>query len=156
MKISRFLVITFILGIFQFTFLDYLRIFGIKPDLLLATVVIAGLFLEIRAAILFGLVVGIFKDIFVMNSLGLDVILFSLWGYLVANISRKVSIDENLTAALLVFIIALLQNIASGLTLSLSGGFVPFGIFLRNVFLGSLYTALLLPVILKITKIKIC
>ncbi len=155
MKISRFLIITLILGVFQFTFLNYFRIFGIKPDLLLAAVVCAGLFLETRQAILFGMFAGIFKDIFGVGVFGLDVILFSLWGFLSVNISRKISIDDSVAAALLVFIIALLQNIASGLILGLSGSFVPFGIFLRIVFLGSLYTALSLPLILKVSKIKI-
>ena len=155
MKFFRFLVITLILGIFQFTFLDYLRVFGVKPDLLLVSVVIAGLFLETREAVIFGLCAGVFKDVFLVNAFGLDVILFSLWGFLSANISRKISIDDNVTRVFLVFMIALLQNIASGLSLNLSGGFVPFGIFLRIVFLGSLYTALFLPLIIKIAKIKI-
>lgn len=155
MKISRLLVITLLLGAFQFTFLNYLRIFGIKPDLLLVTVVIAGLFLETRAAVIFGLFAGIFKDVFGVNAFGLDVILFSLWGFLSAHISRKISIDDNVTRVFLVFIIALLQNTASALSLNLSGSFVPLGIFIRIAFLGSLYTALTLPLILKTLKIKI-
>jgi rod shape-determining protein MreD len=155
MKISRLIIITLILGVFQVTFLNYFRIFGVKPDLLLVAVVIAGLFLETRAAIIFGMFAGIFKDVFGVNAFGLNVILFSLWGFLSANISRKVSIDDNVTRVFLVFIIALLQNIASFLSLSLSGSFVPVGIFLRISSLGSLYTALTLPLILKIAKIKI-
>jgi rod shape-determining protein MreD len=154
MKISRFLIVAFILGIFQFTFLNYFRVFGVKPDLLLVTVVCAGIFLEARQAILFGMFAGIFKDIFGVGVFGLDVILFSLWGFLSANISRKVSIDDNITRVFLVFAIALLQNIASFLSLNLSGSFVPLGIFLRIAFLGSLYTALTFPLIVKIVKIK--
>jgi len=155
MKVSRFLLITFTLGIFQFTLLNYFSIFGIKPDLLLVTVVIAGLLLQTRQAILFGLFAGIFKDVFGVDMFGLDVISFSLWGFVSAHISRKISIDDNVTRVFLVFIIALLQNIVSALSLNLSGSFVPLGIFLRIAFLGSLYTALTLPPILKITKTKI-
>lgn len=154
MKVSTLLVITLILGICQLTLLDILRIFGIKPDLLLVTVVIAGLFLKTRLAVIFGVFVGIFKDIFSLTSFGLNVLLFSLWGFLVAKISRKLSIEDNLPAAILVLIIALLQNIASGLAFIYSGGFVPCGIFLRIVLLGSLYTALTLPVIIKLLKLK--
>jgi rod shape-determining protein MreD len=86
MKISRLIIITLILGVFQVTFLNYFRIFGVKPDLLLVAVVIAGLFLETRAAIIFGMFAGIFKDVFRVNAFGLNVILFSLWGFLSANI----------------------------------------------------------------------
>ncbi len=155
MKVSVFLIVTLILGIFQLTFLEYFKIFGIKPDLLLVTVVIAGLFFEMRSAIIFGIFAGIFKDIFSLNPFGLNLLLFSLWGFLVAKISRKISIEDNIAAAIVVFIIALLQNIITGLTLIYSGSFVPTGIFLRIVLLGSLYSALTLPVILKFAKIKI-
>ncbi|MDO8662075.1 MAG: rod shape-determining protein MreD [Candidatus Omnitrophota bacterium] len=148
-------MMTLILGIFQLTFLEYFRIFGIKPDLLLVTVVIAGLFLEMRLAIIFGIFTGIFKDIFSLSPFGLNVLLFSLWGFLVAKISRKISIEDNIASVILVFVIALLQNIASGLALIYSGSFVPTGIFLRIILVGSLYTALTLPLILKITKIRI-
>ena len=154
MKVTVLLIIALILGIFQLTFLEYFMIFGIKPDLLLVTVVIAGLFLETRPAVIFGIFAGIFKDIFSLSPFGLNVLLFSVWGVLVAKISRKISREDNIASALLVFIIALLQNITTGLVVIYSGSFVPVGIFLRIVLLGSLYAALTLPVILKFAKIK--
>ncbi len=155
MRVSKLLLITLALGVLQLTCVEYLRVFGIKPDLLLLSVVIAGLFLEMRWAIIFGIAVGVFKDIFGLNNFALDVFLFGLWGFLTAKVSRKISIEDNLSAALLLFIIALLQNIFSGLVFVYSGNFVPPGIFLRIVLLGSLYTALALPLILKVAKVKI-
>ncbi len=155
MRIPAFIIIALALGLFQATLLNYFSIFGVKPDLLLATVVIAGFFLELRWAIVFGVLAGIFKDAFGLSPFGLNILLFALWGYLVNKLSRKISIEDNIAAAVLVFIIALLQNIASGFVIIYSGSFVPFGIFLRIVFLSSLYTALTLPLIFKIAKIRI-
>jgi len=155
MKVSTLLVTTLILGILQMTFLEYFRIFGVKPDLLLVSVVIAGIFFKMRPVLIFAILTGIFKDIFSLSPFGLNVLLFSLWGFLVVKISREISIEDNIAAATLVFIIALLQNIATGLALVYSGSFVPIGIFLRIVLLGSLYTSFTLPVILKLTKIRI-
>ena len=156
MKLVTLSIIAFALGLFQLTFLHYFKVFGAQPDLFLVSVVIASLFLEERQAIIFSIAVGIFKDVFALPAFGLDILLFALWSFLIVKITRKVSIEDNLTRTLLVFIIALLQNIASGLALAYSGSFIPLGIFLRVVFLGSLYTALTLPLILKIVKVRIC
>ena len=155
MKASKLLIVTLILGVFQLTLLEYFRIFGIKPDLLLVTVVMASLFLEMRWAIVFGVGVGIFKDIFGLSPFGLNILLFGLWSFLSAKISRKISIEDNLSATLLVWAIALLQNITSGLVLIYSGNFVPLGIFLRISLLASLYTAFTLPLILKVSRVRI-
>lgn len=155
MKISTLLITTLILGVFQLVFLEYFRIFGVKPDLLLAIVVIAGLFLETRWAVVFGASVGVFKDIFSLGPFGLQVILFSLWGFLVVKISRKISIEDNIAVIPLILIITLLQNIFMGLALIYSGSPAPVGIFFRIVIIGSLYTALISPLILKLTKARI-
>jgi len=155
MKASKLLIVTLILGVFQLSLLEYFRIFGIKPDLLLVTVVMASLFLEMRWAIVFGVAVGTFKDIFGLSPFGLNILLFGLWSFLSAKISRKISIEDNLSATLLVLVIALLQNIAMGLALIYSGDFVPCGIFLRISLLGSFYTALTLPLILKAARVRI-
>ena len=155
MKLSKLLIITLILGVFQLTLLGHFRIFGIKPDLLLVTVVLASLFLEMRWAIVFGVGVGIFKDIFSLNPFGLNILLFGLWSFLSAKISREITIEDTLSVTLLVLVIALLQNIASGLVVIYSGNFVPLGIFLRISLFGSLYTALTLPLILKVIRVRI-
>lgn len=155
MKLSVFLVIALILAVFQLTFLNYFRLFGVSPDFFLVCVFIASLFFELRWSIIFSVALGIFKDSFSPDTFGLNIILFSLWSFLIVKVSRKVTIEDNITRTFLLFIVALLQNIISGLLLFYSGGNVPTGIFLRIVFLGSLYTALSLPLILKIIKIRL-
>lgn len=155
MRVSVFLVTALILVVFQLTSLSYFRLFGVSPDLFLICVFIASLFFELRWSIIFSVLLGIFKDSFSPDTFGLNIILFSLWSFLIVKVSRKITIEDNITRALLLFIVALLQNIISGLLLFYSGGNVPTGIFLRIILLGSLYTALILPLILKIVKIRL-
>jgi rod shape-determining protein MreD len=155
MQLSTLALILAALGLFQLTFLHYFRVFGVQPDLFLVGVVLASLLLQERLAIIFSIALGIFKDAFSPAALGLDILLFGLWSFLIVKITRKVSLEDNLSRTLLVFIIALLQNIASGLSLAYSGSFIPTGIFLRAVFLGALYTALALALILRTFRLKI-
>ncbi len=154
MSARLFWLIALILGFFQLAFTDYFRLLGVSPDLILTCVVIAGMFFELRWAIIFSALLGVFKDSFSLSVFGYNTILFSLWGFLTVKVSRKVSIEDNLARTLLLFIVALLHNITCGLLFVYSGGTVPLGIFLRIVFLGALYTALPVPLILKFVKIK--
>jgi hypothetical protein len=52
----------------------------------------------------------------------------------------------------LVFIIATIHNIITGLIFIYSGNFIPLGIFLRSVSLESLYTAVVLPLVIRIIR----
>jgi len=155
MKLSTFLIVAIILGFAQVTCINYFSIFQIKPDLFLLIVFIAALFFELRYAITVAVLTGIFKASFGMGAVGIDILLFSLWSFLIIKISRKISIDDSLTRVLLFFVIALLQNISTGVILIYLGNYIPFGIFLRIVLLSSLYTAIFLPLVLKLAKAKI-
>ncbi|PIP19972.1 MAG: hypothetical protein COX41_00005, partial [Candidatus Omnitrophica bacterium CG23_combo_of_CG06-09_8_20_14_all_41_10] len=95
------------------------------------------------------LLAGIFKDAFSLTPPGVNTILFPMWIFLIAKLIHEVSIDDNLTRMLLLFVVVLLNNIISGLVLIYSGGFLPLGIFLRITLLASIYTALILPLILR-------
>jgi rod shape-determining protein MreD len=155
MKLSTLTVVALILGFFQLTLLHYFKVFGAQPDLFLVSVILASLFLPERRAIIFSIAVGVFKDTFGLHTFGLNILLFAIWSFLIVKVTRKVAIEDNLSRLLLLFIVALLHNIISGLALVYSGNFIPAGIFLRAVFLGALYTGLTLPLILKIIKVRI-
>lgn len=149
MKVWPLIIFTAILGVLQVTLLDCFKVFGVKPDLLLIAVFIAVLSLAIKPALSVGLLAGIFKDAFSLTPPGVSTILFPIWVFLIANLCREVSIDDNLTRLLLFFVVVLLNNIISGLVLIYSGVFLPLGIFLRITLLASIYTALILPLILR-------
>ncbi|PIS33539.1 MAG: rod shape-determining protein MreD [Candidatus Omnitrophica bacterium CG08_land_8_20_14_0_20_41_16] len=149
MKVWRLIIFTAIIGVLQVTLLDCFKVFGVKPDILLIAVFMAGIFLDLRPALNVGLLAGIFKDAFSLTPPGVNTILFPMWIFLIAKLIHEVSIDDNLTRMLLLFVVVLLNNIISGLVLIYSGGFLPLGIFLRITLLASIYTALILPLILR-------
>jgi len=152
MRTLRLLALIIILGIFQVTILDYFRFFGVKPDLLLVAVFISGLFLDFKSALGVSLFAGIFKDAFSLNIIGLNTVFFPIWVILIMRVTRKVSIEDNFSRSLFLFVIALSNNLLSGLTLVYFKGFVPLGIFLRITLVASVYTALILPLALRLFR----
>lgn len=147
MRYLFFFLVILASGLLQVTFLDYFRILGVKPDLLLISIVTASLSFELRWVIIFSLFAGLFKDAFNSNTLAINTLLFPLWGFLIFKLSRKISLEENLIRTVLIFIIALVDNTIAGLILVSSGNLVPLKIILRNLAAGSIYTALIFPLV---------
>jgi rod shape-determining protein MreD len=152
MRVSRVIILTIILGILQVTLLDNFKVFSVKPDLILIAVFIAALFLNLKFALGIGLLAGLFKDAFSINTFGFSAVFFPVWVVLISELIKRVSIEDNISRILLLFAVAILNNIVGGLILAYSIGFLSVGIFLRITFLGSLYTALIFPLILRILK----
>ena len=152
MKKLIFLLIIIISGILQVTLLNNIRIFYVKPDLLLICVVLASLFFDFKWAFAFSIFAGIFKDSFIASPFGINTILFPVWCILIVELAKKISIDFDLIQLGLLFIISLLHNIVQGTTLIYLGNFIPFGIFLRNVSVSAIYTTLLSPLVFEITN----
>lgn len=148
MKNWIFFLIIIALGMLQVTILNYFKIFGVGPDLLLISVVIASLFFEFKWAFVLSVFAGLFKDIFGANIFGINTLLFPLWSFLIVRLNKEITIDYNFIRIVLVFIVSLLHNTITGLILIYSGNLIPLGLFLRIVSLQSIYTALVLPLIL--------
>ena len=144
-----FLVTIVILGLLQVTLLNYVRIFNVKPDLLLISLVISSLFFGMKWAFILGVSAGITKDVFAANTFGTNTLLFAIWTYLIIKLSKKIAIDNNYTRLPLVFIIVLSNSIISRLILLTQGNVVPLGITLRIIFFEPLYTALIFPLVFK-------
>jgi rod shape-determining protein MreD len=149
MKSFIFFLVIVILGVLQLTVVDYFKVFNLRPDLFLIAAVMAGLIFNLRRALAFSIFAGMLKDVFGVTGFGLNSLLFFLWGLLIARLSREVSLDNNFIRIGLVFIIAVMHNTISGIIFIYSGNFVPLGIFLRIVCFGSLYTALISPLVFK-------
>ena len=139
-----------IAGQLQLTLLDHLRIFGVKPDLLLALVIMVSLRSSAGWAVGLSLFAGIFIDIFSASSFGINTLLFPLWSMAILNLNRKINVEHDYLLLALGFIIAFLQNMFCGLALSYSGKFVPLGVFTRILLLSSLYTTVTLFLFFKI------
>ena len=136
-----------IIGLFQVTFANYFTVFGIKPDFLIIIVVLSGVFFSWRWSIFFSVLAGMLKDVFGLETFGIHIALFVSWGYLVFRLSKKVTIDDNASLLILVFIVVVLNGLAMRFINISLGKPVPLGISLRIICVESLYTALVYPVI---------
>ena len=137
----------------QVTFLDSFKLFWVKPDLLLILTVVAALFLDLKWALVFAALSGMLKDIIAINPFGFNTLIFSLWGYLVSELSRKISIENDALCAALVFLVTLLNaatNYSLGVFLGSSDISMP--IFLRVAFLESIYTTAISPLVFAAAK----
>lgn len=138
-KITIFFIVV-ILAIFQVTLLDYFKIYNIKPDLLLIAVVTVSLSFRLKLALSLSVFIGFLKDIFNINTFGLNTLLFPIWTFLIIKLSRKLTLENNFIRALLVVLVIILNNISIRFINLIFGHAIPIGIFLRVTCLESLYT----------------
>lgn len=148
-----FLLAIVIFSIFQVTILNNFRIFNVKPDLLLISVVMASLIFEFKWALLLSIFIGILKDALCINTFGINTLLFPLWAFIIIKLSKKISVDNNFIRVVFVLIITISNIIITKLMFLFLNSFViPLGIFIRTAFIESLYTALIFPLVFKIIK----
>ena len=143
------------LTVFQLTILGYFKIWQVKPDLLLTCMVMTSLIFSFdwKRAISFSIFSGALKDIFYANNFGINTLVFTLWSIAILKVSKNISIDNNFNRAILICVIAILNNIIIRLIfLFLGNPVVSLGIFLGIAILESLYTALVSPLVFKIIK----
>jgi rod shape-determining protein MreD len=154
MRKSIFAAIVFGAVALQLTVVNHFKIFGIKPDLILISIVLVSLFCDLRFAVTLSIAAGALKDIYGSGPLAVNSILSGLWSFLIINLSRRVSLDIDLIRAALVFVIAVLNSFLMTAILWYLGASVAFGIFMRSTFLDSLYTSLVSLLAFKILKVK--
>jgi len=153
MSKAFFLLLVILLGVLQLSVFNPLRLFNLKPDLLLIAALVSVFAFEFKYALGFGILCGLFKDIFGVCALEFNTFLFILWVYLIFRLSKQVSTENIWVRVALIFLIAVLQNFITGLIYLYSGSPIPLGIFLRVMFLSSVYTTLLSPLIFKVAKL---
>ena len=141
-----------IFALSQATILNHISFFNVKPDLLLISVIMAGLFFPAGWAISFSMLSGVLKDITCVNTFGLYTVLFFCYSLLIIKLSRQISFDNDYVKLALVVIVVLLNDIAIRLTFLFLGNPVSPGIFLRILFIDSLYTAVVFPLVLKLAR----
>ena len=129
-----------------------IRVFNIHPDIILIAVIITALDSPLSWTLFFGWLAGMLSDIIGVPSYGINTLLFTLWGFLNYELSKKLIIDSQWRLLALVALAVLLHNIAAAIFFALSGSPFPLGIFLLSSFIGSLYSAAVSPLILKLFK----
>ncbi len=145
MKTLYFLLTIVFFSLLEVAMLPYARVFGVKPDLLLLSVVLASLFFERRSALILSLAAGILKDVFGTSSFGVNTLLFPFWSVAIERLSRKVSFEQPLFSSMLVFLVTLANGVITRIIFLFSGNAIYLSAFLRVSFIESAYTALLLP-----------
>ena len=149
MRKRAFFFFILLCALLQPTLLDAFRIFGVKPDLLLLSVVVASINFKLRSALFFSILSGILKDAFSVHSFGLNTLLFPLWTLALFFLAKEVQLDDDYIRIGLVLVVALLHNLTQGFMIVYFGGVVPFGIFLRLTFLGVVYTTAVFCLLLR-------
>ena len=152
MKKWFFLLLILIAVFLEVSILNSFRIFNAKPSLLLVLVVIASISFELRWALLFCILAGALKDIFCADIFCWNALIFALLCFLIARLSREITIDSYLVSIILVFFVVFLSDIVVRLAFAYSGKYIPLGIFLRTAFFESLYTMAVAPLVFKIVK----
>lgn len=151
----KFPILIIILAFVQVVFLEYVKVFNVKPDLLLISAVIASFIFRGRYSLALVLFAGLIKDIFGSNSYGINILLFSLWYFLIVILSRQITMDNSIIRLALIFIISIFHNLISGLMLFYLGKPLAVGIFIRTIIFASIYTTTIFPLIYNLSINKI-
>ncbi len=150
MKKPIFFILILVLSLLEATILNSFKLLGVKPDLLLISVVIAGLIFDLKWGFIFAILAGILKDSLAAGPFGINTLLFSLWVFLIVNLSRKITLDINLVRIILVFIVAVSHNLVKKMIFFILGlSSASIGMFIYITFMESLYTAAILPVLFR-------
>jgi rod shape-determining protein MreD len=152
MKKLFFLLAIVILATLGLNWPVFLNFFYCKPDLLLIFMVALVFYTDFKTALIFGILAGLAKDLFLPGLTAVNTICFSIWSYSVYRLIRQVSTEEAYVRWAIVLVVALLNNLVIGLQSIAAGNIISPGIFLRNLIIVSVYTTALSPLIFKLTK----
>jgi rod shape-determining protein MreD len=152
MRNLRFLLLILALALIQVSLLEPLRIFGVKPDLLLISVVISAIYFEFGWAVSFSLFAGILKDTFSAGDFGMSTLFFPVVALLIIQLNKRLTIENYISCSVVTFLASIIYD---GLVRSLSmymNDFVSYPVFFRVSILGALYTAVVFFVVLRSIK----
>ncbi|MFH1458618.1 MAG: rod shape-determining protein MreD [Candidatus Omnitrophota bacterium] len=142
MKKLLFAGLILILGALQVTLIDSFKIFNVKPDFVLMIAVIASFIFDFKEALFLSIFAGVLKDVLGTGVFGINTLLFPLWSFLIEKLNRQVPIDHDLIRLIIIFVITFLHQTLRGLVLVGLGRGISAGIFLRIIFVESIYTTL--------------
>jgi len=152
-KISRFQIypILALAILLHLTILDHIRIFGVKPDLMLIIIIFFGLFQERRAGLEYGFAAGFAKDLFTLDFLGVNTLVMAVSGFLAGLAGSQLSRESKKTQALLVMALTAVSMTLHFVIASTFSrwGYLDFGEYLTSSVIPTcVYTALVsIPVL---------
>lgn len=137
------LSILFIVILLDLTLFNYFLIFNVKPDVILATLIIFSAFFSLKWLAGFALLGGIFRDSMSMLPLGFNTVICILWVILARRMSQKFTVENIFIRSALLCAIILLNNLSLRLVIFVLGGNVANNIFLKIAIMQSVLTLLL-------------
>ena len=154
MRKSIIFIFLVLAALLQVSILDYLKVFGVKPDLLLVCVFWVSIVFQPKQALALSAGAGILKDIFTPYSFGINTFLFVLFSLLIIRLGREISIDSNPVRFIVLYIVSFCNTAAARFIFFFLGNIVPLHVFLRAAFLGSLYTALTAILVFRVLRLS--
>lgn len=141
-RIAIYIILSILLFL-ELTILDRIRLFGVRPDLLLIATVFFGFHFGVMRGLEIGLASGILKGIFSINDFGLSAFSFLFIGCLAGYFSEKLTRDNFLIQSLLTLLCTFVVSSIHLLYLSVDIG----GQLWTAALYKGLYTGLLAPFI---------
>jgi hypothetical protein len=154
MKKYPFYSVILLLALAQVILASRVKVFGVGADCFTVALVYAGLFFNIQTVFAGSLLVGALKDIFSGSSFAFNTVLAPVWGYIVFQAARRLTIDSNAIRSGLVFVIAFSNAVVMRLAWWYLGISVPLGVSLRIMVTDSFLTAVVALVIFKALKVR--
>lgn len=142
----------------QTLFLEYFKIYGVKPDLALILVYLLGLVYGRGMGLLWGLTFGTILDLFSIGVLGANLGFKASVGYLAGTLGRSLAHLTFLANAAILFGISLVQDIAGTLLIHGVGGEVVKDLpgLIQSIFIPrALYNSILAAVLFLIFVEKV-
>ena len=154
MRKSVIFIFLVLAALLQVSVLDYLKAFGVKPDLLLVSVFWFSLIFQQKEAVFFSASAGILKDIFNPYSFGINTLLFTFCSLFLIRLGKEISLDSSPVRFIVFCIISFCNTAATRFIFFFLGNIVPLHVFLRVAFPGSLYTALTALLVFRIIPLS--
>lgn len=138
------LVTAFVL--LEATFLNAVKIFNVKPDIVLVSVIGIGVSLPFTWVLALSCFAGFLLDIFSTGAFGVNILIMCLAAFISRRASRQLYIENKYVVVTLVLVISIVCSIIrKGI-----GPPLPFGVALRYCIIEVLYTLAACPLVLKI------
>ncbi len=139
--------------IIQTSSLNYIEISYIKPNILLASVIIFSLYKGKRTGREAGFISGLLFDIGSNATFGLGVVSFALCGYTAGLLGKNVYKENAIWRSIIVFAFCLTVGLIHYLILSIFQAPLPFILSIKHIILPySLYTTAVSPIVFLILK----
>lgn len=141
------LVLVLLAMVLQATLLNFLQVYGIKPDLILLLIIFNSFLQGPREGAFLGCLGGLLQDMFTGNYIGLNMLSKGITGYLVGLFEGKLYKDNTLIMISITMVSTIFcQLIYYGLLFFLGISVAPDYAFYRVILPLGLYNSLIVPI----------